>query len=331
MAAITWPAAEASRVPRVASSRAGRTTGSSVRSLRQSTKRALRRKTRVADQSPSQVEEGLVVLGLRPVFQAQSRDPAELALVVRDEDQLPPDRLRRDQRVERTDGRARALQLRADARIRDGVARGELDDRQRPEEVLDQAHGLHGRRALCRARAELGLGDDADRDVRATPREHPFQNRRVLLQGVDAGIRIEQVLHSSFSRSSAWPCGGLVKSSGAPAKESTYPSGHSSAGSRMTAPPSRRTSTVSVSKRNSFGRRTAWLRPVQKTFARLAFGFAMIDTNDTYHTGRGQVEAARCAWRLSRDSSRRTSPFDSPSSCRAPTIRRRCSMKWARR
>src|SRR5712664_675858 len=72
---------------------------------------------------------GVALLGLRPVFQAQSRDPAELALVVRDQNQLPPDRLRRDQRVERTDGRARALELRAHARIRAGVARGELDDR----------------------------------------------------------------------------------------------------------------------------------------------------------------------------------------------------------
>src|SRR5256885_8819934 len=105
----------------------------------------------------------------------------------------------------------------------------------------------------------------------------------VLLHLLDAGIRIEQVLQSSVSRSSGSPCGGLVKSSGAPAKESTYPSGHSSAGSRTMASPSRRTSTVSVSKRNSFGRRTARLRPVQNTLARRLF-FDMICTNDTYHT-----------------------------------------------
>src|ERR1700730_13629361 len=35
----------------------------------------------------------------------------------------------------------------------------------------------------------------------------------------------------------------------------------------MTACPSRRTETVSLSKRNSLGSRTAWLRPVQNTFA----------------------------------------------------------------
>src|SRR5437867_7329676 len=47
-----------------------------------------------------------LVLRPRPVLQAKTRDPAELALVVRDEDQLPADGLCSDQRVERTDGRA---------------------------------------------------------------------------------------------------------------------------------------------------------------------------------------------------------------------------------
>src|ERR1700722_13569946 len=37
----------------------------------------------------------------------------------------------------------------------------------------------------------------------------------------------------------------------------------------MTAVPSRRTSTLSPSNRNSFGRRTAWLLPVRNTLARL--------------------------------------------------------------
>ena len=46
----------------------------------------------------------------------------------------------------------------------------------------------------------------------------------------------------ALSRSGRWrraPCDGLVKSFGAPAKDSTYPSGHSSAGSTTTACPSR--------------------------------------------------------------------------------------------
>src|SRR5438105_4890600 len=75
-------------------------------------------------------------LNPRPVFQSQARDPAKLALVVRNENQLLPERLRRDQCVERTDGFACALQLCAQVCIRRGIARGELEDGQRPEEIL---------------------------------------------------------------------------------------------------------------------------------------------------------------------------------------------------
>src|SRR5436305_11938195 len=70
-----------------------------------------------------------------------------------------------------------------------------------------------------------------------------------------------------------------MKSSGTPAKDSTHCSGHSKAGSRTTACPSRRTSTVSVSKRNSFGRLAAWLLPVQNTLAFFVFMIVIIDTN----------------------------------------------------
>src|SRR2546423_15234378 len=71
----------------------------------------------------------------------------------------------------------------------------------------------------------------------------------------------------------------------------------------MTLVPSRRTSTVSVWNRNSCGSRTAWLRPVQNTFARLVFivtQASVIHTNDTYHRGEcpadpfGNLGAERC-------------------------------------
>src|SRR6266850_1574941 len=73
-----------------------------------------------------------------------------------------------------------------------------------------------GEELFTAARTQLGLADDADCDICATPRKHPLQDGRSLLEGVDAGIGIEQVFHSSFSRSSASPCGGLLKSSGTP-------------------------------------------------------------------------------------------------------------------
>jgi len=129
-------------------------------------------------------------LRLRPVFQAQTHDPAELALVVRNEDQLPAHRLRCDQRIERPDGLACTLQLRTHVGIRRGVARGEFDERKWPKEVLHQTHGFHRRRALGRSGTELGLADDADCHVRAAPREHAFQHGRSLLQlGRAAGCR----------------------------------------------------------------------------------------------------------------------------------------------
>src|SRR5207245_10766063 len=56
----------------------------------------------------------------------------------------------------------------------------------------------------------------------------------------------------------------------------------------MTLVPSRRTSTVSVWNRTSCGSRTAWLRPVQNTFARLVFivtEASVIHINDTHHRG----------------------------------------------
>src|SRR5712664_2522664 len=43
------------------------------------------------------------------------------------------------------------------------------------------------RRALHRARTQLGLADDADCDICTTPRKHPLQDGRSLLEGVDAG------------------------------------------------------------------------------------------------------------------------------------------------
>ena len=118
---------------------------------------------------------------------------------------------------------------------------------------------------------QFGFRYDAHGDIISPVREQLSQNSRILFQCVDASIGVEKILHLSASRSSALPCGGLVKSSGTPAKDSTYPSGHSSAGSTTTALPSRCTSTLSVLKRNYLGGRIAWLLPVQNTFARVVF------------------------------------------------------------
>jgi hypothetical protein len=48
-----------------------------------------------------------------------------------------------------------------------------------------------------------------------------------FLKRIDAGIGVKEELHLSEVLFLRTPWGGLVKSSGTPAKESTYPSGHS--------------------------------------------------------------------------------------------------------
>ena len=53
-----------------------------------------------------------------PVLNMQTRDPAELALIIGNEDQFATDGLRRDQRIQRTDGCAGTLELRPHLSIR---------------------------------------------------------------------------------------------------------------------------------------------------------------------------------------------------------------------
>jgi hypothetical protein len=57
-------------------------------------------------------------------------------------DQLPRHRLSGDECVERADRPFRALEPRADLRVCHRVSRGELDDGQGPQEVLDQMRRL---------------------------------------------------------------------------------------------------------------------------------------------------------------------------------------------
>src|ERR1700737_3295892 len=83
----------------------------------------------------------------------------------------------------------------------------------------------------------------------------------------------------------------------------------------MTALPSRRTDTVSLSKRNSLGRRTAWLLPVQNTFALfLARMSLLMPTNDSYHLDHGQV----FSWHADDRDHRHARP--GPPSCSAPPL-----------
>lgn len=135
------------------------------------------------------------------------------------------------------------------------------------KKILDQPQGLRRQSALRNTGTQLAFGDDAHGNIFPVLGEQEFQNDRVLLECIDAGIGVENEFHRIEDRFSTSPCAGSAKSSGTPANDSNHPSGHWEAGSKITACPSRLTSTVSVSKRNSFGRLTAWLLPVQNTLA----------------------------------------------------------------
>src|SRR5204863_7563574 len=97
-----------------------------------------------------------------PILELQSRDAAELTLVVRDERQPARDGLRRDERIQRTDRRAGALQLRAYPCIRDRIKGGELLQGYRTKKVLDQVQRPCRSRDFRCACAKLGFRHHAD-------------------------------------------------------------------------------------------------------------------------------------------------------------------------
>jgi hypothetical protein len=159
-------------------------------------------------------------LHARPVRNVEAGDASEFPLVVRDERELPCDGLCRDQRIERSYECPCSLELRADLRVRRGIARDELEDGQRPGKVVDEAAGPGCRCTLDSARAQLCLGDDADGGVRTAVGKQSLQDGAVLLERVDTHVRVEQELHRRAARLSTLPCGGREKSSGTPVNDS---------------------------------------------------------------------------------------------------------------
>src|SRR5215831_11213957 len=96
-----------------------------------------------------------------------------------------------------------------------------------------------------------------------------FQCDRVLFDDCDAGVSIEHPLHGKESRRSALPgCWrSLMKSAGNFSRLSTRVSQDFAFGRSTTALPTRLISTSSPAKRNSLGKRTAWLSPFLNSLA----------------------------------------------------------------
>src|SRR3974377_579701 len=91
----------------------------------------------------------------------------------------------------------------------------------------------------------------------------------MFLDDCDASVGIEHPLHGKESRRSASPgCPrSLIKSGGNFSRLSIRVSQDLAFGSRTTALPTRLISTSSPAKRNSFGKRTAWLSPFLNNLA----------------------------------------------------------------
>src|SRR5262245_30438667 len=100
-----------------------------------------------------------------PVLSMQARNPAKLALIIGNKDQSVNDRLRRDQRIQRTNGCAGTLEPRPNLRIRSRVVRGKFQDGNGTKEVFYQPQRLRRRTALGRAGPQFGFSNDADRNV----------------------------------------------------------------------------------------------------------------------------------------------------------------------
>lgn len=136
----------------------------------------------------------------RPVLDVQSGHSAELPLVIGHEHELSSHCLRRDQCVERADRRSRSFEFRADSRIRGRIRRVKLDYRQRSQKVLDQPKGFCGGGTLRGPGSELALGDDADCNIIPSLREKILEHDGMLLEGVDADVRVQKELQLNGAR-----------------------------------------------------------------------------------------------------------------------------------
>lgn len=105
-------------------------------------------------------------------------------------------------------------------------------------------------------------------------RGHPIERR-------DADICVEQISQSNNLRLGGFGClrpFGNSCSASNRLNSASHSAGSEGIGSSNTPPATFRTRTLSPSKRNSFGRRTAWLLPFRNNFATLLFAMPKVYT-----------------------------------------------------
>src|SRR6266567_76523 len=215
-----------------------------------------------------------------PIRHHQPRHARELAAVGRHQGGAPATRLGRDEAVIGADRRALALQMRADVAGVRGVFRAERKHGDpRREKLGQQTIGFGPPVAARMAITQFKQRDGGQTNVRSQPQlfrqTEPYRgNAPVDDVNRDVGVEAD---HSSKKTRGSGSTGG---SSGRPSGRKSRPpsssrrANHASASngcfvrdSRITLSPTLLTRTSVPSKRNSLGRRTAWLRPCMNSLA----------------------------------------------------------------
>src|SRR5882724_4944126 len=215
-----------------------------------------------------------------PIHDDQPRDALKFAAVRSDQGGAAAARLGGDQTIVGTNGRAFALQMRADIACMRGIFGIEWKHRDSRRQKLGQQPIGFGAPVTARvAVAQFEQGDGGKTNVRSQPqlfRETEPHRGNTPVDDINRNVGVEADHSSKKTRGSGSSGGSSGKPSGRKSRppSSSRRANHASAsnggffnGSRMTLSPTLLTRTSVPSKRNSLARRTAWLRPCMNTLA----------------------------------------------------------------
>ena len=210
---------------------------------------------------------------LRPILNREPGYSLELSGVSGDYCEIAGSPLACDHQVVGADAAAKPLEFGSNCAGLTGVFSPEWDGLE--QQAVEQLDVAHGSLALVRAVVQFVEHDCGQSDVAGrVASDSRHQRWRASIEHGNARVGVEQIAcHSKARLSSSRPSsGGWLRPSAKKSSENspmTSSSQDQSAaiGSRTTELPCRRIRTVSPGIRKSFGNRTAWDRPDQKTLA----------------------------------------------------------------
>src|SRR6185437_705188 len=144
-----------------------------------------------------------------PVFDAQAGDASEFALVVRHQNQVARQRVRRDPEIVRADQAALGRQGRTNASVNLPRLFWQRLDRDDPDQPLEIGHAALTLDALLCTESKLAIGDDrhcglAGLELCGTG----AYLRRPVLTEIDADIAVDEIARGHYRPSRS--CGGRV-------------------------------------------------------------------------------------------------------------------------